>query len=197
MILIVTGPVPTKEIAEEIRKYFSYRGTACLIVDFEEAINQMHDSVAISYQQYCGLASLPVVGDVFSDPRDQELVALLRGWLEKSVSLCGLAKGRLGVVTKRWVDLSMYHVAVVYGTMTPEDVESFPESYRVYVNSQEGHPLRTHFNDCAVSNIFDLVVDTSKMRKEEMADLVGSSLNLKLLSALSKGKELPMQPSEL
>lgn len=201
MYLVLAGDIITKEYAEEIRKYYSYRGTACVTIDFEEVLGQLHDSVILTLANYiknfAPAVRMPLQANVFDDPKDLSLLKVLRDWVESKVEYSGFSRARADKTSERWRELNMHHILIIYGNMNEADVRKFPDSYRVYLKGKEGHPLLSHFDDCAVGNIFDLVVDTGKIQKEAVADLVGTSLHHKLLSSITRDKDHPETASAI
>lgn len=187
IVLVVGSAAEAPEYAERLRNHLSYLGNACITYNYREPAEQMHDGALLALQQYSNLLKIPRV-DVFEGPKDESLLALAEAWLEKNMPLHTVADARLKSMTGRWEELKMNYVAIVFGNMKKEDVERFPESFRVLLgcSSQNSGPSQLHFKDCALSNIFDCVVDTSKVNADEAAAFINASLRDKLASALKK-----------
>lgn len=173
------------DYAERIRNRFSYRGMACIVYNFQEPAEAMHDGAIIALQQYSGVIELPIK-DVFSEEKDFSLLNFSRAWLERRLPLQKIAHARINSITARWQELGMLYVVVVYGNMTKKDLEEFPRSYKVLLDcgKQESRSNTGSLNDCAVSNIFDQVVDTSKAPPDEAANLICAKFTDKITSKL-------------
>lgn len=187
MLILITGE-GAKSCSEGVRNRLSYIGHPVISYDFEEPCENLHDAAMLALQQYKDIAELPVK-NIFDGPKDDLFMWKVRTWLESSgIPLSLLAKGRIKALTSRWEELGMIYTIIVYGNIGRTDLEEFPDSYKVLLDcsKKESRPETVHFNDCAVSNIFDQVVDTSKVTPEEAAVLISTSYTDKIKSSFSK-----------
>ena len=195
MIILISGESDAAaKCAERLRNHMSYRGMACITYDFEEPAHQMHDGAMIALQTYGAIIDLPIK-DVFAEPRCDRLEGFIKVWLERRVPLREIAQARIESMTARWKELKMLYVVIIHGDMIKKDIGRFKASYSVRLNCSEleSCPELGHFDDCAVSDIFDLVVDTNKMSFDEAATLIGESFNDKIVSMLHKTTDEPVQ----
>lgn len=201
MIITISGGQGSGKTAvtEHLRDYFTYRGMACYVYDFLRPLREMCDALYIVGDQY-GLVR------PFNNP---DLVdAGMQGCLYSmdSAFLGRAAVNEIMEATARWNELKMLYVAIVDGPVSSSDLNLF-DSYRVCLNCNkeirqnrivarsdesvilsEDHPLEAGFNDCAVSNIFDLVVDTNEPSPKETADLIGNKFLDKLNDFIKRDK---------
>jgi hypothetical protein len=187
MLILITGD-GAKACAEGVRNRLSYIGHPVINYDFEEPCGNLHDAAMLALQQYKDIAVLPVK-NIFDGPRDDSFMWKVSTWLEASgIPLSLLAKGRIKELTARWEELGMLYTVIVYGNIGQKDIEEFPDAYKVFLDgSKKEYYLATvHFNDCAVSNIFDQVVDTSKATPEEAVTLISTSYTDKIKSSFNK-----------
>lgn len=190
-----------RETTTKLRTYFGYRGQACYAYDYLQPVYQMHDAVYIVGKQY-GLNR--------TEPTDFDLISHLVEWGNNNSSDWGgwarCAKDHVDGITKRWDDLKMFYVAIIQGLPFAENLKMFPNSYKVLLKCdrdvrhtrvtnisrtwmRENHPIEVGFDDCAVSDIFDLVVDTESKNPDEVAKEIGNNFHDKLLSGLEKTKD--------
>ena len=182
MFILLTGDADGLH-AEALRNYFSYRGTACLIYDFEAPVQQVHYAARMALQPYRG--DLELAADVLENSKQS--FAELRSWIEKSTPLHVIANVHIKKLVQTWDALKRYYVVIVYGNMNKLDMEAFPQSLKVLINNGEISGLAgcsTVSSDCAGCDIFDLVVDTSMSKPNEAASTIGESLHSKIMSAL-------------
>jgi len=179
-------------VAEALKAYYSYRGTACFAYDFMQPVQEVHDAAFIALQRY-GMPHPPE--DLYSRLPYQYIYS----WLE--MLLPTYANAELTKVIQRWDDLKMYHIAVVHGMTKPAQLEKYLTGFKVLLtcNVDErnrrittaggssafclrdyNHPIEAGFDDCAVSDIFDLVVDTGMMTPDKVASHIGECLHKKL-----------------
>lgn len=175
-------------VTKALQGYFSYRGTASFIYDYLHPLNELHDVIYVVGKQY----GMP---ETF---KDNALMGCLYNW---NPYLCLIAAVKsINEATERWKELNMFYVAVVDGVIEPKTLPTFP-GFKVYLDCPkedrmkrledpatsrgESHPLESGFNDCAVCDIFDLVVDTSKHSPEEVANLIGTQFLDKMKSVFS------------
>ena len=187
MLILITGD-GAKECSELIRNRLSYIGHPVISYDFEEPCNNLHDGAMLALLQYKDIIDVPVK-NIFDDPRDEQFVWKIKTWLEmNNISLQTIAKARVRKLTERWEELGMIYTVIIHGNIGQKDIEGFPESYKVFLDcsKKESRPESVHFNDCAVSNIFDQVVDTNKMTTEEAATLISTSYTDKIKSSFNK-----------
>lgn len=188
MNIFITGYDLTKEYAEALRNFMSSRGMTCYSYDFEEPVRQMHDSVLLALQQYDVLPER----DVFSGPIDRALASNLRSWLtyDAFIPLSTFAEKRLDPITARWDELNIIYYTIIYGDLSLHNLSWRPDSYKILLKG-ESRPVRDDFNDCAISNIFDQVVDTNKVTPEEAANLIAALLRDKMNTVFSKTPPVP------
>ena len=187
MLILITGD-GARECAEGVRNRLSYIGHPVISYNFEEPCDSLHDAAMLALQQYKTMVDLPVK-NVFEGPRDESFVWKVKTWLEASgISLQTIAKARVRKLTERWEELGMLYTVIIYGNIGQQDIEVFPDSYRVFLGCRnKEHCLEyVHFNDCAVSNIFDQVVDTNKVTPEEAATLISTSYTDKIKTSFNK-----------
>lgn len=187
MLILITGYC-AQACSEILRNRLSYIGHPVISYDFEEPCGNIHDAAMLALQQYKNIVDLPVK-NVFEGPRDGGFMWKVKTWMELSnISLQTIAKARVRKLTERWDELGMLYTVIIYGNIGQTDIEGFPDSYRVFLDcSKKENCLEyVHFNDCAVSNIFDQVVDTNKVTTEEAANLICTSYTDKIKSSFSK-----------
>lgn len=187
MLILITGD-GARECAEGVRNRLSYIGHPVINYDFEEPCAHLHDAAMLALQQYKDIVDLPVK-NVFDGPRNEQFVWRIKTWLELSnISLQTIAKARVRKLTERWDELGMLYTVIIHGNIGQPDIEGFPDSYRVFLDCRnKEHCLEyVHFNDCAVSNIFDQVVDTNKVTTEEAATLISTAYTDKIKSSFNK-----------
>lgn len=175
-------------ITEKLRDYFTYRGTACYTYDYMTPITNI-------------IESMQIVG-----PESLQYGATLQGILYKW-GVLGWKTACVDTVaeaTSRWRELGLHFIAIIDGA-PKEMIRAYKDggAFAVYLNCPdevrhnrlegfdgsargEGHPIEVGFNDCAVSDIFDLVVDTSEHSPEEVASLIGTEFQNKINDAFKK-----------
>jgi len=177
-------------VTEKLRDYFTYRGTACYSYDYLTPVYDVIEAVKIALSQH------------YISPKDIADSVLLErvfDWFPACWKDIVIAK--TNDTTARWDELGMHYVAIIDGAPSLDVIDLFERkgAFKVYLDCpidirnersnnirEESHPLEAGFNDCAVSNIFDLVVDTSKSSPEEVANLIGTEFQNKLKKAFTQ-----------
>jgi len=197
MIITLSGArgVGKYTTSEALKKYFGYRGTACYCHDFWGVIKQIHDAVMIVARP------LDLDNEFFIyHGRDQNLLEFFYHW---SSSWGKVARKEVSKITARWEELRVHYIAIVSGAATPEDLAPFEDAFRVQLVASEqtlkdrrapitgeaDHIINCGFNDCAVSDIFDLVVDTNGKTPDDVAALIGTAFQDKIDSAFKRPTE--------
>jgi hypothetical protein len=154
MLLLLTGD-SAGEVAERLRNYFSYRGVACVICDFWEPANLMHDAAMLSLQQFSQYVELPVK-DIFGESRNASFLQHARDWDE----------------------LQLSYVVILHGEMTTENLEKFPKSYKILLTQGKipDCPEPDHSDEGAAYYVFDGAVDMNRSTPEDAANFIGANL---------------------
>lgn len=178
-------------VAEELRNFFTYRGNACYVYDYLSPLRDLWESIYIVGLQHGLERPLGVQEDV-----DPSLQGAIYDWSEGLYFLTNAADKHVRDAISRWDELNLIYMAILDGPVKPAHLYPF-SPYGVYLQCDtatrerrvglmswrgEGHPLEAGFNDCAVSDIFDLVVDTNEPSPKEIADLIGNKFLDKLKS---------------
>lgn len=198
MYLLLCGRHGTgkRSVSHELIKYFSYRYTACYMYNFMSPLEDIEGAADIVVSQ--NLSREEIRGAT-----DGDLASHLYSWGKKLLG--PLALKQIGVIIERWEVLKLHHITVVRG-VPPAEVSLFGPAFKVLLTCNEedakarienvqeiprkgGHPLEIDFDDCAVCDIFDLVVDTSAVSRSEAATLIGESLHDKMLSPFKGTKD--------
>lgn len=195
MKIIICGRQGTGKsaVAEALRDFFIYRGTACYVYDYLNPLVDMCNAVYIAGSHH-GLQR-PCASESMIDP---DLLASMYTWTTKNALIPAAASRNISDVTSEWDRHRLFYVAIVDGVVDCAQLSAL-SGFRVYLHCEENkrisrvkldprgsllrendHPLEVGFNDCAESNIFDLVVDTSKSSPEEIATLIGTKFLDKL-----------------
>ena len=111
------------------------------------------------------------------------------------------ADAEISKVIKRWDELKMFHITVIHGIVKQAQLDRYPAAFKVLLTCDVdernrrttatggssafclrdyNYPIEAGFNDCAVSDIFDLVVDTGITTPDKAANLIGECLHKKL-----------------
>lgn len=189
MLRVIICGAASQDLREELIRYYSYRGKACYSYDYLTLLRTMYDNMETLLQNE-GFT-------VYDDDKPRRLCALY------DMFSCYLVRTTQAAVkenTGRWQDLKMDFMTLIWGVPTEEDLKTLScadivPTFRVLLRSDgsrvatEGHPLEVGFNDCAVSDIFDIVVDTDELTPEEMANLIGDKLHDKLMTRLQNIEE--------
>lgn len=198
MIITLSGArgVGKYTTSEALKKYFGYRGTACYCHDFWGVIKQIHDAVMIVARP------LDLDNEFFIyHGRDQALMDYFYNWHHWIWG--GVARKEVAKITARWEELRVHYIAIVVGAATPGDLASFKDAFRVQLVASEqtlkdrrapitgeaDHIINCGFNDCAVSDIFDLVVDTNGKTPDDVAAYIGTAFQDKIDSAFKRSTE--------
>jgi type IV secretory pathway VirB6-like protein len=183
MRLVICGDF-TQEIKDAVQKYYAFRGTACYFYDYTTLLDSLDDALKTVFD--------------FNDIKVSE-VNLLH--IRKALYDCCKdilpkhADKTIYEITEQWINLNMHHITVIWGVPSPQDLSLFESHYRVLLQGEDKHvghifnkchPLEVGFNDCAVSNIFDQVVDTIKHSPEEVATLIGAALHDKMMTVFNR-----------
>lgn len=175
-------------VTKALQDYYSYRGSACFTYDYLRPLNELQDVIYVVGKEY-GLSDTG---------GDTALMGCLYNW---NPYLCLVAAVKnINEATERWKELDLFYITVVDGIVERETLATFP-GMKVYLDCPkddrmkrlgdpskhrgEGHPLESGFNDCAVCDIFDLVVDTNKHSPEEVANLIGTEFLDKMKTVFS------------
>jgi hypothetical protein len=174
MFLLIYGRGGEK-LSEELKAYYSYRGTACYEYDFMSNLDDMVETLGIH---------------LGSESMTPELLSRLRGSIYDATKAIIVKNVTDSVqsVTARWEELNLHFTAVIRNIQPDADLGLFP-SYKIFMMEEESHFESSDLHACAVSNNFDLVVDTLTHDPREVAALIGESLHRKMMSAFTKPQD--------
>lgn len=199
-ILVCGKPGSGKtEITNQLRQHFTFRGHACYALDYMAPIYQVYHAVYLVAKQY----------DIDQPVLDQDLISHIMRWGDSNLqgwSWSQCVKNQMSKITQRWEELKMFYVGIIKGVPYPQDLSLFPGSFKVYLDcSQEvrkerlkainkpfagdGHPTEIGFNDCAVCDIFNLVVDTKNKTPSEVTEIITHSFHDKLHAGFKEDKD--------
>jgi hypothetical protein len=162
---------------EKLKGYLSYRSMPVYCYDLMSPVELMCEAVnSIAHHNY-GMLSWDTV----------ELFNSIFKW--KQTTWSTLARDEIKRVTARWNELNIVYTTIVARVPSAADFWEFPNSFKVLLKCDrdirklrvdgrlwsldESHPA-VSFNDCAVSDIFDYVVDTGLKGPDEVANLIGA-----------------------
>lgn len=198
MLITLCGPRGSGKYttAEALKKYFGYRGMPCYCYDYWTPLNHMYDALAMAMQSYD--LTLPRTWRNYKD-RDTTLQDAIYRLIPVS-DWQRIVKEEITKVTQRWEELKVHYVIVLYGVPTPDELHRFNDAFRVWLNipatelsqrvevilEENSHIINQGFHDCAVSDIFDLVVDTSKSTPDEVASQIGTTFQEKISSVFKR-----------
>lgn len=174
MFLLIYGAGGEK-LSEELKSYYTYRGTACYEYDFMSTLDDMVETLGIH---------------LGSENMTPELSTRLRKSIYDAAktpiikSVVDSVKG----VTSRWESLSLHFTAVVRNIPQGVNLGMFP-SYKIFMVEEESHFENSDLHACAVSNNFDMAVDNLTHDPREVATLIGESLHRKMMSAFTKPQD--------
>lgn len=190
MFLLVCGKTGSGKriVSSELIKYFGYRGVACYEYDYQSPLDDIEEAAGVILSRY-------LTPEEIEDNTSEPLSMHLRIWASDVLFL--LATRQIKQVTARWDDVKLHYIAIVRG-MDPRETYDFSPAFKVLLTctdkvretrlqargedpSRGGH-LDLGLDDYAVSDIFDLVVDTSVLGPDEVAALIGESLHDKMMS---------------
>lgn len=188
MRLVICGKF-TQEIKDAVQKYYAFRGTACYFYDYTNLLDSLNDAI----QTVFDFNNITVDDDNLIHIR-KALYDCCKDILPKH------ADSTIYEITEQWLKLNLHHITVIWGVPSPQDLKLFESHFKVLLQRdveekhvghifKKCHPLEVGFNDCAVSNIFDYVVDTNKLSPEEVANLIGAALHDKTMTAFNKAPD--------
>ena len=174
MFLLIYGGDGDR-LSEELRNYYTYRATACYEYDFMGRIDDMVETLGIHLGSANMTASLSMrlKRAIYRETKD----ILIRE-----------ARADINLVTARWDELNLHHIVIIRNIPQDMNLALFP-SYKIFMMKEESHFENSDLHDCAVSNNFDLVVDTLTHDPREVAALIGESLHRKMISAFTKPQD--------
>jgi len=185
----------TRAVCSRLVHYFSYRSTACYEYDYLSPLRDIEDASGIVLSRYLGIEEI-------ENLTEESLAAHLYTW--GSSLLAPVAKKQVDLVTARWDELKLHYIVVIHG-ISPSVCTDFDPAFKVQLRCDEtvrkarilaegANPRRESrldlsFDDYAVCDIFDLVVDTGVVSPDEAATLIGESLHDKMLSPFKGTKD--------
>lgn len=161
-------------VAEALRDHFAYRGVAVYIYDLLTPVDDMVLSSSIAAESHN-----------ISFPKDRMMSLILQEGRKESEGFWGKAAVSYSkTITSNWDSLNMFYVAVISSIMFKEDLKQFDVSLKVYL-ADKSCAREDEFNDCAVSDIFDYVVDTNEQTPSGIANLIGEQVANRVSKAFS------------
>jgi len=162
-------------VAEALRDHFAYRGVAVYIYDLLTPVDDMVLSSSIAAESHN-----------INFSKDRMMSLILQEGRKESEGFWGRAAMSYSkTITDKWDSLNMFYIAIMSSVMFKEDLNQFDVSFKVYL-SDKSCAREDEFNDCAVSNIFDYVVDTNEQTPSGIANLIGERVASKISKAFSK-----------
>jgi hypothetical protein len=180
-------------VALELRDYFAYRGVACYIQDYLEPLHEAVEGVAMAMAHY-GI-------DLFKGGHEKYLLGSLYQLLGSSNGWDKVCQDTYNKHTISWENVTLLYAGVIFNAPSPTLLDKYPGAFKVYLEQSkenrlkntvpelfrdESHPLEVGFNDCAVSDIFDLVVDTNESSSKDVANLIGNMFLDKIKTSFIK-----------
>jgi len=187
MYLLLCGKpgAGVQPISTRLIQYFSYRSTACYEYNYLTPLKDIEEAASIVLSRYMGIEEIEnLTGGSLSNH--------LYSW--GGDLLARVAQKQVAQVTARWDELKLHYIAILHG-IPPIDVLDFEPAFKVLLKCADNASPRREsclgpsFDDYAVGDIFDLVVDTSVVSPDEAATLIGESLHDKMLSPFKGTKD--------